>query len=334
MSSLSESSYPEGGKRHSIESNLNESNRRLKRSRTEKDNSLNEENDDTTRTRYDENNAQSKLRANNNNKFMDVHLHVLMSLYQKDSTTSILRHHDDCPAVEEKYWKLIKYFLKQRCAIKTTTERVQCMSEICEQAVEFETNVSVFPVISENEFLGQQISPQMNRTANRKSSVKGARSNNVSFRSSSAHNILITQPSPFLNRSSHARSWTGTTSKSSALSKNYSYTQQESDNLEMAGGNAFGIVSGLLKYRQQLASKQLNQRFSTLRALVKESQNRIVNLSSRINNAIEGNNCKSSKNCNETFVVAKETDEDTKVRIETKIGLWKLLLQDLTETLI
>jgi hypothetical protein len=313
MASLSDNSYPEGGKRRSIETNQNESNRKLKRSRTEKDNSLNEEDDYTTKTRYGENNAQSKLRANNN-KFMYVHLHVLMSLYQKDSTISILRHDNDCPAVEEKYWELIKYFLKQRCAIKTTTERVQCMSEICDQAVEFETDVSALP-ISDNEFLGQQVSPQMNRTANRKSSMKGSRSNNVSFRSSSAHKMLITQPSPFLNRSSHARSWTGgTTSKSSVPSKNSGYIQ-ESDNLEMAGGNAFGIVSGLLKYRRQLASKQLNQRFSTLHALVKETQNRIVNLNSQISNAI------------------KETDEDTKVRIETKLGLWKLLLQDLTETL-
>jgi hypothetical protein len=308
MSSLSDNSYPEGGKRRSIETNQNESNRKLKRSRIEK------QDDDTARTRYDENNAQSKLRANNN-KFMDVHLHILMSLYQKDSTISILRHDDDDCPVEEKYWELIKYFLKQRCAIKTTTERVQCMSEICDQAVEFETNVSAFPAIYENEFLAQQLSPQMNRTANRKSSMKGSRSTNVSFRSSSAHNMLITQPSPFLNRSSHARSRTGTTSKSSVPSKKSNYTKQESDNLEMAGGNAFGIVSGLLKYRRQLASKQLNQRFSTLHVLVKESQNRIVNLSSRISYAI------------------KETDEDTKVRIETKIGLWKLLLQDLTETL-
>ncbi|OEU13350.1 hypothetical protein FRACYDRAFT_269783 [Fragilariopsis cylindrus CCMP1102] len=157
----------------------------------------------------------------------------------------------------------------------------------------------------------------MNRsTANRKSSMKGSRSNNVSFRSSSStHNMLITQPSPFLNRSSHARSWTnGTTSKSSVPSKNSGYIQ-ESDNIEMAGGNAFGIVSGLLKYKRQLASKQLNQRYSTLHALVKESQNQIVNLNSRISNAI------------------KETNEDTKVEIETKIGLWKLLLRDLTEIL-
>ena len=324
MSSISDNSHPEDGdKRRSVERNQNESNRKLKRSRTEKDNSLNEEDDDTTKTRDDENNAQSnKLRANNNNnnKFMNVHLHVLMSLYQKDSTISILRHDhdddDDCPAVEEKYWELIKYFLKQRCAIKTTTERVQCMSEICDQAVEFETNVSALP-ISENEFLGQQVSPQMNHTANRKSSMKGSRSNNVSFRSSSSthNNMLITQPSPFLNRSSHARSWTsGTTSKSSVPSKNSGYIQ-ESDNLEMAGGNAFGIVSGLLKYKRQLASKQLNQRFSTVHELVKESQTRIVHLNSRISNAI------------------KETNEDTKVEIETKIGLWKLLLRDLTETL-
>jgi hypothetical protein len=320
MSSISDNSHPEDGdKRRGIETNQNECNRKLKRSRTEKDNSLNEEDDDTTKTRYDENNAQSKLRANNNNnnKFMNVHLHVLMSLYQKDSTISILRHdHDDCPAVEEKYWELIKYFLKQRCAIKTTTERVQCMSEICDQAVEFGTNVLALP-ISENEFLGQQVSPQMNHTAHRKSSMKGSRSSNVSFRSSSSahNNMLITQPSPFLNRSSHARSWTnGTTCKSSVPSKNSGYIQ-ECDNLEMAGGNAFGIVSGLLKYRRQLASKQLNQRYSTLHALVKESQTRIVNLNSRIRNAIE------------------ETNEDTKVEIETKIGLWKLLLRDLTETL-
>jgi len=99
----------------------------------------------------------------------------------------------------------------------------------------------------------------------------------------------------------------------------------------MVGENAFGIVSGLLKRRHHLASTHLNQRISTLRALVKESQNRIENLNSGVN--IERYNFKILEDNNETFVVPKEKDEDFRVRIETKIGLWRLLLRDLTETL-
>jgi len=242
---------------------------------------------DTKVTRYD-NNTLSKLRAN---KFLEVHLHILMSLYKDEN---------DFP-VEEKYWESIKHFLKERRAIKITAERVQRMSSVCEEAVEFEVN----------------------RTSYRKKSFKKS---NLSFR---AH-MLITQPSPFLNRPSRTTSQPSDPKNSSRKDDLIYYTKRR-DNLEMVGENAFGIVSGLLKRRHHLASTHLNQRISTLRALVKESQNRIENLNSGVN--IERYNFKILEDNNETFVVPKEKDEDFRVRIETKIGLWRLLLRDLTETL-
>lgn len=252
---------------------------------------------DTKVTRYD-NNTLSKPRAN---KFLEVHLHILMSLYKDEFANS---EANDVP-VEEKYWESIKHFLKERRTIKITTERVQRMGFICEEAIEFEVN----------------------HASKRK---KSSKESNLSFRA------LITQPSPFLNRSSHVRSWTGTTSKpndpkNSSRKDDLNYYTKRRDNLEMAGGSAFGIVSGLLKRRHHLVSTHLNQRISILRALVKESQNRIENLNSRVD--IGRYNFKNSEENNEIVVVAKETDEDFRVRIETKKGLWKLLLRDLTETL-
>mmetsp|Transcript_4367 Transcript_4367/g.4960 ORF Transcript_4367/g.4960 Transcript_4367/m.4960 type:complete len:259 (+) Transcript_4367:66-842(+) len=253
---------------------------------------------DTKGTRYD-NNTLSKSREK---KFLEVHLHILMSLYKDEFANS---EANDVP-VEEKYWESIKHFLKERRTIKITTERVQRMGFVCEEAIEFEVN----------------------HTIKRKKSLKES---NLSY-------ALITQPSPFLNRSSHVRPWTGTTSKpndpkNSSRKDDLNYYTKRGDNLEMAGGNAFGIVSGLLKLkrRHHLVSTHLNLRISTLRALVTESQNRIENLNSRVD--IERYNFKNSEENNEIVVVAKETDEDFRVRIETKKGLWKLLLRDLTETL-
>jgi len=253
---------------------------------------------DTKGTRYD-NNTLSKPREK---KFLEVHLHILMSLYKDEFANS---EANDVP-VEEKYWESIKHFLKERRTIKITTERVQRMGFVCDEAIEFEVN----------------------HTSKRKKSLKES---NLSY-------ALITQPSPFLNRSSHVRPWTGTTSKpndpkNSSRKDDLNYYTKRGDNLEMAGGNAFGIVSGLLKLkrRHHLVSTHLNLRISTLRALVTESQNRIENLNSRVD--IERYNFKNSEENNEIVVVAKETDEDFRVRIETKKGLWKLLLRDLTETL-
>ena len=308
-----------------------ESDQKVKRNRLEKNDVLNGEDrkkktESYTRTRC-ETNAQSKLRAN---KFLRIHLQILKALYQDGALPASMS--EDCH-VEEKYWEFIKGFLKERDAIKRTTKRAQCMRGIHEEAMEFEKNVSAFPVIN-NDIIAHQVSPQFVRIGNRKSSLKGARSN-LSFRSSAL--MLITQPSPLYHphRPSHSK-----------RNSNFVNNTQESDNLEEDGGNAFGIVSGLLKRKRHLASRHLNQRTTDLRALVKETQNRIEILNSQLIAErdkekslfiFEGGtevNYTSSEKSREDFAVAKEECEDCLLRIETKIGLWKLLLQDLFGTML
>eukprot|EP00536_Pseudo-nitzschia_multiseries_P018831 jgi/Psemu1/230445/e_gw1.3193.3.1 len=187
------------------------------------------------------------------------------------------------------------------------------------------TNAAQLPAI-DDEIIAHLGSPHFHRIGNRnrkhnrkhkhkhkhnKHAIKGVARSNRSR--SSAAIVLITQPSPHYHshRSPRARAWTGATSNRSG-GRNQG-ENDDSDNED--GGNAFGIVSGLLKRKHRLASRQLNERTTNLRLLAKESQERIALLHSRlIANILE----------------TREEYEDCLVRIETKTNLWKLLLQDLT----
>ena len=267
-----------------------------------------------------ETSSEAKIRAN---RFLRVHLQVLKALYQQD--TSPESTHEDCH-VEEKYWKFIKFFLKERDACVALVQRAQRLRGIYEEAIEFQKNVDQSPAIDNNIIAHQVGSPQFSRIGNRKHAIKGARSN---FSRSSAL-VLITQPSPHYHSHRPSHAWTGTASKSGGQNN------QGNNDADEVEDNAFGIVSGLLKRKHHLASRDLNQRTTKLRGLVKESKSRIEFLNFRliaIKNK-EKSLLADSAMSREDFLEAKEECEDSLVRIETKTSLWKLLLQDLFGTIL
>eukprot|EP00537_Pseudo-nitzschia_pungens_P006943 CAMPEP_0172377618 /NCGR_PEP_ID=MMETSP1060-20121228/68993_1 /TAXON_ID=37318 /ORGANISM="Pseudo-nitzschia pungens, Strain cf. cingulata" /LENGTH=298 /DNA_ID=CAMNT_0013105319 /DNA_START=212 /DNA_END=1105 /DNA_ORIENTATION=- len=253
--------------------------------------------------------SDAKFRAN---KFLRVHLQILKALYQQDSSSESIKEDGQ---VEERYWRFINFFLKERDACVALVQRAQRMRGIYEEAMEFRKNTVPFPVIDDDIIAHQVGSPQLHRIGNRKHTInKGARSN----LSRSSAIVLITQPSPRYNshRSSHA--WTGTANRSGGRIK------QEKDETEENGGNAFGIVSGLLKRKHRLASRQVNERTTNLRTLVRESNNRVELLQSRLTEVKvkQKTSLTNSSIGREDFLETKEEYEDCLVRIETKKSLW------------
>jgi hypothetical protein len=260
-------------------------------------------------------NLQSKFRAN---RFLRVHLHILKALYEQQRSTQSMS--GDC-RVEDKYWDVVEAFLKERNSIKKMTKRTQRMCDIHDEAKEFQKQISPFSIIN-NHVISHQVSPQFKRLGNRTNDPKGHRSN-LTFGSSAL--LLITQPSPHFLPNRPSLGWNGTRGCNSG----------GRDTMEDDGGNAFGIVSGLLKRKHDLASRHLNQRTSKLRALVKESRSRIEILNSELiaEKDKETSMFESFGTCIDDFIIAKEECEDCQVKIETKIRLWKLLLHDLLGTI-
>ena len=261
-----------------------------------------------------ETSLQLKFRAN---RFLRVHLQVLKALYEQQTqpeSTPDGRH------LEKKHWDVIESFLKERGAIKGTMKRTQRMREIHEEAMEFQKSVSASSVV-ENRIVTHPFSPQLTRIGNRKREFTAL--------------TLITQPSPrsLPKRSSHA--WAGIGSKSGGRrnsNRNINmFYNMHSDSAENDRGNAFGMVSGLLKRKYNLASRRLTQRTVKLRALVKECQHRIEILDSQL--VVEKKNKDFLSGRAVNMMHSFEEHEDALVRIETKIGLWKLLLQDLSGTI-
>ena len=262
------------------------------------------------------NNLQSKFRAN---RFLWVHLHILKALYEQDRLSQYTS--GDC-RVEDKYWDVVEAFLKERNSIKKMTKRTQRMCDIHDEAKEFQKQIPPFSIIN-NHVISHQVSPQFKRLGNRTSDSKGPRSN-LTFGSSAL--MLITQPSPRYLPNRPSLGWNGTSRGHDSGGRN---------TVEDDGGNAFGIVSSLLKRKHDLASRHLKQRTSKLRALVTESQSRIEILSSEliVEKDKEKSMFESFGTSIDDFIIAKEECEDRQVKIESKIRLWKLLLHDLLGTI-
>ncbi len=257
-------------------------------------------------------NAESKFRAN---RFLRVHLHILKVLYDQEGMVPPTSG----DSIDEKYWGIIEAFLVERNTIRRTTKRAQRMLEIHDEAMEFQKNLPPISIVN-NPILSHQFSPR-HGTRNHD---KGSRSN---FKFGSSALMLITQPSPHYRT---PRGWNGRGGQS-ALRRN----EVQGETMDNVGGNAFGIVSGLLKRKHDLASRGLNRRTSKLRALMKESQRRIETLDSELKatKEIQVSSVHNLGDNIEDFILAKEEREDRQVRIETKIRLWKLLLHDLMGTI-
>jgi len=218
---------------------------------------------------------------NAHSKFLMVHLQILKLLYQEEDG----KHKTEDQA-EENFWQNIERFLKERRVIKTATRQAQSIGAIYDEAVEFEKSVA-----------------------------------NLSYRSSAL--MLITQPSPLhryqTHNGNHPSHYTGcllngTTNpdiRADIMSTSRNVDRIRSDNNlgsfgdynleEETRGNAFGIVSGLLKHKYQLSSKGLG---AIPIALVTESKKRIENLDSQLN-------------CNKKrFENNNENDEDFEPEME------------------
>lgn len=230
--------------------------------------------------------SRSKFRAN---KFLRVHLQVLKALYQEPE--------EDC-RVEERYWSSIASFLTERKTCATLVKRAQTMGGICEEAMEFQKQLSAS--CTENElFVAHPLSPRFYRK------------NGVGLSRSSG---LVTQASPYYSHRPPPI-WNSVAVRS---------TPQNNNKTEDEAYSAFGIVSGLLRRKHRLAAKNLKQRTINLRGLVAESRDRIRILESRLHSA------RTTSHPTTTI----EEQEDCLVRIETKLGLWKLLHRDLMNTLL
>lgn len=260
---------------------------------------------------YNRINGELKFRAN---RFLRVHLHILKALYYEESSNESTSR--EIP-VDEKYWDAIQGFLVERNTINRANKRARRMSEIHNEALDFQKTAPPLPIVG-NHIISHQVSPQYQRYTTRNTAVKGPRSNFM----------LITQPSPLYPTNRTPRRWSGRASHSGGQRNEIQvYSMGEE------GGNAFGIVSGLLKRKHALVSRHLNRRNSLLLGLVKESQSRIETLESNLLSEKENSSLDLSKNRIEDLMMEREESEDRQVRIETKLRLWKLLLHDLLGTI-
>ena len=255
-------------------------------------------------------NGESKFRAN---RFLRVHLHILKALYEEESSNGSIPG-ENC--VQEKYWDAVEGFLVERTTIKRANKRARRMGEIHDEAVNFQKTAPPLSVVGSH-IISHQVSPQFQRYTARNTAAKGPRSNFM----------LITQPSPLYPTTRTPRGWNGRGSHS-GRQRNEIQNSMEED-----GGNAFGIVSGLLKRKHALVSRHLNRQNSLLLGLVKESQSRIETLESNLVSEKENASLDPSKNSIEDLMMEREESEDRQVRIETKLRLWKLLLHDLLGTI-
>lgn len=229
------------------------------------------------------------------NKFLRVHLQVLKALYQEP---------EEDHRVEEQYWRSIASFLTERKTCAKLVKRAQTMGGICEEAMGFQKQVSA-SCTEKDMIVVHQLSPRFHR-----------KSGGGLSRSSG----LITQPSPYYSHRPPT-AWNSAAAVRSTPRTNTTTTNNNTENEY----SPFGIVSGLLQRKHRLAAKNLKQRTTNLRGLVTETRDRIRILESRLHSA---------RTTHPTNTSSIEEQEDYLVRIETKLGLWKLLHRDLMGTLL
>lgn len=289
----------------------------------------------------------SKLRAN---RFLRMHLVILKALYCDAEGSSTPFMEDS--AVEDDDWNCIDEFLRERDRIQTISSTVEHMGSIHKEAVKFQHTLDGWdPSLAMTVTVPITTSPATGRTI---ASGRLTPSNRM-YRSSL---MIITQASasrtsPLQARChqvvrdrTHSRAllWTSTTpvnrfyhpevtTLQNGRNRGTGKEEEGCSNDEESGGgdNAFGIISGLLKRKHQIARKHLSKKSAPYRSLLLSIHSRIQDLEVRLKEHAEMLDKEGVDNDSfmPDYIAAKERADESRARMETKINLWWVLLNEL-----
>jgi hypothetical protein len=265
-----------------------------------------------------------KLHTINNKCFTKVHFQLLKALYDPSSSDNSNVGEDDI--VEERHWNCMGFFLEERQNIKNMASSVNDSGIVHEEVKSFQKLIAENPLApSKTRFNRYVVTVRKNTlSSHKKTSIKKCS----------------------LNRSSHltsARFFSGASrfgsSPGSARGRFMGLSAQSCQGMEQElGGNPFGMIAGMLKQRHQLTSNHFQRvAVAPLKELIQNAQVRIKLLES----GLKEENAKQRQNELSAFLMARsqkdrmvlEKSEEVRVRTETKLELWNMLLQDVTSAI-
>jgi hypothetical protein len=313
---------------------------------------------------------QPKLHAN---RFLRVHRQILKSLYAEDPSASL----DEEDPVDDTEWNCIDAFLREREAIQTMAAKVRHMGDVHEEALTFQGTEAAAAPHQDPPTLSMDVtapvtSPITGRAIGSSCGLLTPSSKLTSVRSTRK---IVAQPtappsttaSPLKHGSAGRRRLTWASATPIKMFHHPGFSAGKAGGRGIANadndrygdetdrrGDAFGIISGLLKHRHQIASNRLDRKSAPYRSLLLNVDARIDRLEARLKDLTEGNGGEARSNCivngdgknNKTraergcscytdsnfgadWMAAKELGDESRVRIATKVSLWKVLFDDL-----
>jgi hypothetical protein len=260
-------------------------------------------------------------------KFLLLHLQILRAVY--DDTDA--QNDEDTPledgTVDQENWNIIQNFLKEREGIQCMFDQVQSCQGVHEEAVQF--------IHEQREEIMLSASCGDWATAHAVTAPSMLRSSSLLFK---------TQPSPH-----------GKVPRFSASSSLLSAAARDDEDVSNQS-ESFGLIAALLRQKYDIANDMLTEKTNPYRKLLQDVRRRLAILGelrrkeespppSPSKEAAGENNNNESSRSDETRTPDKrlrlddffsrqsqDSNEESLARLDTKLRLWKLLLNDLARS--
>jgi hypothetical protein len=249
-------------------------------------------------------------------KFLLLHLQILRAVYDDNADDST-----EDGTVDKENWKIIQNFLKERAGIQSMFHQVQSCQGVHDEAVDF--------IQEQREERMMMITSSGDWAAARVGAVPSLLRSSLLFKT--------TQPSPHVPRFS---------ASSSLLSA------AENDEDESNQGEAFGLIAALLHQKYDVADDLLTEKTNPYRKLLQDVRRRVGILGELRRKVVESSSSQTAGENNnndseETRTTSPEkrlrleevlsrrshdSNEESLARLDTKLRLWNLLLNDLARS--
>jgi hypothetical protein len=258
--------------------------------------------------------------------FTHIHLQILKVLYRQATFDQ------DDGAINDEHWKSIEYFLQKRQDIKTMAAKVRDTDAIQAKSRAFEDLVQNLN-FSESHDVPQETFFRQN--CRWLTNIRGLSMSSTRSPSSMVHPTTRTLSARFFSGTSKfgsaSSSYSIHMSRLSGMKQQRQLHRQESPEDD---GNPFGIISCFLKHKQQLTFAKFQQTSAPLRSLVKDVEARIKCLTAKLEEifvtkkgtCLDFGLADQTIDNNDSFDV--QSLEEARVEVQTKLELWRLLLQD------
>jgi hypothetical protein len=273
--------------------------------------------------------ASNQKDAKPTTNFTHVHLQILKVLYSQQNLDQ------DDGEVNNEQWKCVEDFLKERQVVKTMATKVRSTEAIQKKSTTFKELVENFNV-TKSQILSHDTAL---RPSYRRPTIKaGVSISTTRSPSSLVHPTTRVLPAQFFSGTCRFGSVSSPGSFRKSQFSAIKQQQQQQIPLEV-DGNPFGIISTFLKQKHQLTLARFQRSSAPLLSLVEDLEGRIKCLTSKLEEIAERR-----KRCglgfllvdqalrnNESFDV--QSLEEARVRMETKLEFWRILLEETTSTI-